>query len=96
MQSASNFTFSGSRLSFVQNNSVSTFLTNVHSMFDIAFHYVNFALMLLITFAQVTLNKCSIWHKMLFLWHCFKTSAFVLHKMELSVAWQSLHFKSSV
>lgn len=96
MQSDSNFPFSRSRQSFVQNNSMSILLTNVQRVFDIAFHYVNLALMLLITSAQVTLNKCSIWHKMLLLWHCFKTSAFVLHKMDLSATWQSLHFKSSI
>jgi len=96
LQVASNFPFSRRKLSFVQNNSIPTLIINVHSMIDIAFHYVNIDLMLLITSAQVTLYKCSNWHKSLFLWHCLKKSGFVSHKMELSATWQSLHFKCSI
>lgn len=39
--------------------------------------YVNIALIFFITFAQMTLSKCSIWHKVLELWHCFKASGYV-------------------
>lgn len=39
--------------------------------------YVNIALIFFITFAQMTLSKCSIWHKVLESWHCFKASGFV-------------------
>ena len=39
--------------------------------------YINIALIFFITFAQMTLSKCSIWHKVLELWHCFKASGFV-------------------